>query len=91
VVEDATLTSISMVGDAFIAVGDITVGGSANALALVSTDGVSWALVSDEDAFAGINNAIWAATSTPNGLLAVGSRWDSELTHPVPVAWLADR
>jgi hypothetical protein len=58
----------------------------------VSTDsGATWGRLADQPAFSDINNELAAMVQTPNGLLAVGGRWDSGSMHPLPEVWLAGR
>jgi hypothetical protein len=45
--------------------------------------------VPHQPAFDGIDIQIADVIETPNGLLAVGRRWDPETNHPVPQAWLS--
>jgi hypothetical protein len=58
-------------------------------LAWVSEDGARWTAVPSQPAFEGIDVRIVSVVETPDGLLAVGSRWDPETNHPVPQAWLS--
>ena len=58
-------------------------------LARVSEDGASWTPVPPQPAFEGVDVRVVSVVGSQDGLLAVGSRWDPELNHPVPQAWLA--
>jgi len=72
-------------------IGHMTIAGSACSLIWISLDGGStWGRVADRLGFEGTNNEIPAVTPMPTGLLAVGRRWDSGSTHPLPEAWLAE-
>jgi hypothetical protein len=53
-------------------------------------DGATWGLVPTQAAFLG-ELQMSAATPTSDGLLVVGTRWDAESVHPMPVVWRADR
>ena len=90
VAETETLSAAFAIGDTLVVTGDTTVTGTANAMIWISTDGgATWGRVADQEAFAGIENSISGVVATPDGLLAVGYRWDSQTGHPMPVAWLA--
>lgn len=90
--DEETLNAVFVVGDTLIATGDTLVGGLANAMVWVSTDsGATWGRLADQPAFSDINNEVTGVVQTPNGLLAVGRRWDSASAHPLPEVWLAGR
>ena len=90
--DEESLNAVFVVGDTLIAAGDTVVAGLANAMVWVSTDaGATWGRLADQPAFSGINNELAAIVQTPNGLLAVGRRWDSASSHPLPEVWLAGR
>lgn len=91
--DEEWLTAVFVVGDTLLAVGDTILGtGVANAMVWVSTDsGATWGRLADQQAFSDINNEVTGIVPTPNGLLAVGRRWDSASTHPLPAIWLAGR
>ncbi|MFI5042702.1 MAG: hypothetical protein ACHQNA_12795 [Acidimicrobiales bacterium] len=90
--DEEHLDSVFLVGDALLATGDTVVNGLANAMIWVSIDGgTTWGRVADQQAFSDINNEITGVVATSDGLLAVGSRWDSVSGHPLPEVWLAGR
>jgi hypothetical protein len=90
--DEEGLTAVFVVGDTLLAVGDTLVAGIANAMVWVSTDsGATWGRLADQQAFSDINNEVAGVVQTPNGLLAVGRRWDSASSHPLPEVWLAGR
>ena len=90
--DEEGLTAVFVVGDTLLAVGDTLVAGIANAMVWVSTDaGTTWGRLPDQPAFSDINNELAGMVQTPNGLLAVGRRWDSASSPPLPAIWLAGR
>jgi hypothetical protein len=82
---------VHAVGDIFAVTGETLAGAASNAIVWLSTDGVAWTRLVDADAFTGMENAVRDVIATSDGLLAVGSRWDPESGHPLPVVWTADR
>lgn len=91
--DEDTLAHIFAVPGGFLVDGDTTLHPQdvANQMLWFSTDGLTWGRVPDQDAFVGINNDIASLIATSDGVLAVGSRWDSASGHAVPQAWLASR
>ena len=91
--DEESLSAVFVVGDALIAAGDtIQSNGLANAMVWVSTDsGATWGRLADQPAFSDVNNELAGMVQAPNGLLAVGRRWDSASSHPLPEVWLAGR
>ena len=57
--------------------------------AWVSEDGATWTPVPQQPAFEGTDIQILDVIETPDGLVAVGRRWDPESNHPLPQAWIA--
>jgi hypothetical protein len=91
--DEESLSAVFVLGDTLIAAGDtILANGLANAMVWVSTDsGATWGRLADQQAFSDINNELAGVVQAPNGLLAVGRRWDSASSHPLPEVWLAGR
>jgi hypothetical protein len=91
--EGQLVDRIAAVDGTLVATGHEVLEGVANILVWISTDGgATWAVVPDQNAFAGIDNSVRAVTESPDGgLVAVGHRWDFEAGHMVPVAWSSAR
>jgi hypothetical protein len=65
---------------------------SLNAVVWVSTDGgLTFARVSDQPAFDGLENDIRALVEVPTGIVALGSYWERDTMHPPPAMWFAPR
>ena len=91
--EGEDLGSIYVTTDTVFAVGSTTLAdGTGNAMVWVSTDG-GWTFgrVPDQPAFDGYGNIITGMVDGPDGVLAVGERWDSATIHPLPEIWHASR
>jgi hypothetical protein len=86
---EETLHAVFSVGDAVIAVGDTYQDGLANAMIVISADGVTWRRVATQDAFSGQNNRIEDIIATDFGLIAVGSGWQGATNRPA--VWFAAR
>jgi len=89
---EENLSRIFVVPGALIATGNTYPGGGmANAMVWVSASGgLTWGRVADQPAFAGVNNEVVSIIGTSDGgILAVGWRWDTATSHPLPTVWLA--
>lgn len=87
---DGTLERLMAVGNELVAFGYADVAGTPTPMVWLSPDGGdTWTRVPDQAGLRGDGMEIAALVETPDGLLAVGRRWDSATMHPVPLAWLA--
>jgi hypothetical protein len=63
-----------------------------NAAVWVSVDGgLTFGRVPDQPAFEGINNEVGNLVEIPDGIVGVGSYWETETLHPPPAMWFSPR
>lgn len=87
---EGSLEALLAIRAELIAFGYANVGGTPTAMVWVSANGGdTWERVPDQPAWGGDGTQIAALVETPDGLIAVGRRWDSVTMHPLPEAWLA--
>jgi hypothetical protein len=91
-VEGQSVDLMAAMGETLVATGTEQVDGVGNVRAWISSDGGdSWVAVPDQAAFAGIDGSVRSIIAAPEGLVAVGERWDPLAGHAVPVAWTSAR
>jgi hypothetical protein len=89
---EGTLETLIAMGEWLVAFGYADVAGTPTAMVWLSPNGGdTWGRVPGQDAFGGGGIRISALVETPDGLVAVGHRWDPVTMHPVPEAWLTTR
>lgn len=90
--EGQSVYQIAAIGGMLVASGREQIEGVGAMRVWVSSDaGDSWVPVPEQEAFAGIDGSVRSIIAAPDGLVAVGQRWDPQAGHAVPVAWTAPR
>ena len=90
--EGQSVDHIAAIGGTLVASGREQIEGVAALRVWVSSDGGdSWVVVPEQEAFVGIDGSVRSIIAAPDGLVAVGQRWDPQAGHAVPVAWTAPR
>ncbi len=90
--EGQSVDHIAAIGGTLVASGREQIEGVGAMRVWVSSDGGdSWVPVPEQEAFAGIDGILRSIIAAPDGLVAVGQRWDPQAGHAVPVAWTAPR
>lgn len=90
--EGQSVDHIAAIGGTLVASGREQIEGVGAMRVWISSDGGdSWVAVPVQEAFAGIDASVRSIIAAPDGLVAVGQRWDPRAGHAVPVAWTAPR
>lgn len=90
--EGHSVDHMAAIGGTLVASGREQIEGLGVLRVWVSSDGGdSWVPVPEQEAFAGIDGRVRSIIAAPDGLVAVGQRWDPQAGHAVPVAWTAAR
>ena len=90
--EGQSVDHLAAIGGTLVASGREQIEGVGAMRVWVSSDGGdNWVAVPEQEAFAGIDGILRSIIAAPDGLVAVGQRWDPQAGHAVPVAWTAPR